>query len=283
MSEPRPLRAVTVGRAGAEPAVFGAGKLVVIAGPCVIEDAEECVRTADALRRASRAAGVALVFKASYLKDNRTSGSSFTGPGLEGGLPVLARVRRETGLPVTTDIHAPEQAAPAAEVVDLLQIPAFLCRQTSLLAAAGATGLPVNVKKGQFVAPADLSFAAAKLEAAGAAGVLLTERGASFGYGDLVVDMRSFTWMSATGWPTVYDATHSLQRPGGETTGGERRFALPLARAAVAAGASAVFLEAHPDPSRALSDKATQLPLEQVEPFLRALSRVWEAVREARP
>ena len=277
------VRLVTVGRAGAAPVIFGGGRLAVIAGPCVIEDAGECVRTAETLRRAAEKAGVPLVFKASYAKDNRTSAASFTGPGLERGLEVLARVRRETGLAVTTDIHAREEAAAAGAVVDLLQIPAFLCRQSSLIAAAGATGLPVNIKKGQFVAPSDLRFAAEKAAGAGAAGVLLTERGATFGYGDLVVDMRSFAILRESGWPAVYDATHSLQRPGGESTGGERRFALPLALAAVAAGADAVFFEAHPDPAKALSDRATQIPLAEVESFLAALVRVHAAAREVRP
>jgi 2-dehydro-3-deoxyphosphooctonate aldolase (KDO 8-P synthase) len=272
------VREVPVGRAGVAAAVFGGAALAVIAGPCVIEEEAECLRTAEALSRAAARLKLPFVFKASYLKDNRTSRDSFTGPGIERGLEILSRVRREVGVPVTTDIHSREEAARAAAVVDLLQIPAFLCRQTSLLVAAGGTGLPVNIKKGQFVAPSDIAFAAEKAVAAGAAGALLTERGTSFGYGDLVVDIRSFEVMRGSGWPAVYDATHSLQRPGGATTGGERRFLLPLARAAVAGGADAVFLEAHPDPSRALSDRATQVPLEEVEPVLASLARIRESL-----
>jgi 2-dehydro-3-deoxyphosphooctonate aldolase (KDO 8-P synthase) len=272
------VREVPVGRAGVAAAVFGGAALAIIAGPCVIEEEAECLRTAEALSRAAARLKLPFVFKASYLKDNRTSRDSFTGPGIERGLEILSRVRREVGVPVTTDIHSREEAARAAAVVDLLQIPAFLCRQTSLLVAAGGTGLPVNIKKGQFVAPSDIAFAAEKAVAAGAAGALLTERGTSFGYGDLVVDIRSFEVMRGSGWPAVYDATHSLQRPGGATTGGERRFLLPLARAAVAGGADAVFLEAHPDPSRALSDRATQVPLEEVETVLESLARIRESL-----
>jgi 2-dehydro-3-deoxyphosphooctonate aldolase (KDO 8-P synthase) len=198
---------------------------------------------------------------------------------MEEGLAVLERVRERVGIPVITDIHHPEEAAPVAARVDALQIPAFLCRQTRLLEAAGATGKPVNVKKGQFLAPEDMARAAEKVASAGNGGVLLTERGASFGYHNLVVDMRSFPILAGTGRPVVYDVTHSLQLPGsGKETGGRREFARPLARAAVAAGAHAVFLETHPDPDRALSDSATQLPLAGIPALLDDLVRVWEAV-----
>ena len=198
---------------------------------------------------------------------------------MDEGLAVLQKVRETVAVPVITDIHHPEEAAPVAERVDALQIPAFLCRQTRLLEAAGATGIPVNVKKGQFLAPEDMARAAEKVTGAGNGGVMLTERGSSFGYHNLVVDMRSFPIMAATGYPVVHDVTHSLQLPGsGKQTGGRREFAAPLGRAAVAAGAHAVFIETHPDPDRALSDSATQLPLAQVPALLDELVRVWHAV-----
>jgi len=257
---------------------FGAGRLGVIAGPCVAEDRGLCLEVATELRRIGELLGLPLVFKSSYAKENRSSIDSYRGPGLAAGLAILAAVRERTGLPVLSDIHAPEEAQPAAGVLDVLQIPAFLCRQTPLLLAAAATGKPVNVKKGQFVAPEDMRGAVEKLARAGCPGILLTERGVSFGYHDLVVDMRSFTRMAFPGVVTVYDATHSLQTPGGAVTGGRREFALPLARAAVAAGAEVVFLETHPEPARAKSDAATQLPLASVENLLRALERVHAAV-----
>jgi 2-dehydro-3-deoxyphosphooctonate aldolase (KDO 8-P synthase) len=257
---------------------FGDQTLGVIAGPCVAEDRGLCLEVAGELARIGRALGLPIVFKSSYAKENRSSIDSYRGPGLAAGLEILAEVKARTGLPVLSDIHAPEEAAPAAQVLDLLQVPAFLCRQTPLLVACGATGKPVNVKKGQFVAPEDMRGAVEKLQAAGARGILLTERGATFGYHDLVVDMRSFTRMAFDGVITVYDVTHSLQTPGGPVTGGQREFALPLARAAVAAGAQAVFLETHPDPARARSDAATQLPLAIVESLLRDLQRVYAAV-----
>jgi len=234
----------------------------------VIESAESCLAQAREVSRIAREAGFPLVFKASFDKANRTSARSFRGPGLDEGLEILAAVRRELGVPVLTDIHTCEQAERAAEVADILQTPAFLCRQTDLLVSAGRTGRPVNVKKGQFLSPELMAHAAAKVlegaEQAGLApgGVLLTERGTSFGYGDLVVDMRSLVIMRATGWPVVFDATHSVQRPGGRgsSSGGDRTMAGPLARAAVAVGIDALFVETHPDPSRALSDADTQIP-----------------------
>jgi 2-dehydro-3-deoxyphosphooctonate aldolase (KDO 8-P synthase) len=196
-------------------------------------------------------------------------------------LAVLARVRRELGVPVLTDVHETGEVAAAAEVADVLQIPAFLARQTALLQAAAATGRAVNVKKGQFMAPSDMANAVDKLAAAGAERILLTERGTTFGYGDLVVDMRGLVTMRETGWPVLFDATHSLQRPGGRETGGDRRFAFPLMRAAVACGVDGLFFEAHPDPERALSDAATQLPLSRAAAFLDEAVRVHEAVQEA--
>jgi 2-dehydro-3-deoxyphosphooctonate aldolase (KDO 8-P synthase) len=262
---------------------FGDGRLGVIAGPCVAEDRALCLEVATELARIARALELPLVFKSSYSKENRSSVDSYRGPGLEAGLEILRAVREATGLPVLSDVHAPEEAAPAARVLDVLQIPAFLCRQTPLLLACGATRKPVNVKKGQFVAPEDMAGAVEKLKTAGASGIMLTERGASFGYHDLVVDMRSFDRMAFPGVVTVYDVTHSLQQPGGKVTGGRREFALPLARAAVAAGAAAVFLETHPEPARAKSDAATQLPLATVEGLLRELKRVHAAVAPQTP
>jgi 2-dehydro-3-deoxyphosphooctonate aldolase (KDO 8-P synthase) len=258
---------------------FGDQKLGVIAGPCVAEDRGLCLEVAGELARIGRILDLPIVFKSSYSKENRSSIDSYRGPGLRAGLEILAEVKSRTGLPVLSDVHAPEEAEPAARVLDVLQVPAFLCRQTPLLLACGATHKVVNVKKGQFVAPEDMVGAVEKLRSAGASGILLTERGASFGYHDLVVDMRSFTRMAFAGVVTVYDVTHSLQTPGGSVTGGRREFALPLARAAVAAGAQAVFLETHPDPARARSDAATQLPLATVEALLRELQRVHDAVR----
>jgi len=258
----------------------GSPRLLVIAGPCVVESAELCLRVADHLRRACAARGLPFVFKASYRKANRSSVRSFEGLPAEEALAVLARVKREVGVPVLTDVHDEPGVAAAAEVADALQIPAFLSRQTALLQAAARTGLAVNVKKGQFLAPDDMRQAVEKLTAAGGERILLTERGTSFGYHDLVVDLRGLVVMRELGWPVVYDATHSLQRPGGEQSGGDRRFALPLMRAAVACGIDGLFFETHPDPARALSDAATQLPLAEAEAFLDEARRVHDAVAE---
>ncbi len=262
--------------------IFGEGRLGVIAGPCVAEDRGLCLEVARELKRIAGRLDLPLVFKSSYAKENRSSIGSYRGPGLGAGLEILATVRSEVGLPVLSDVHAPEEAEPAARVLDILQVPAFLCRQTPLLLACGAAGKPVNVKKGQFVAPEDMIGAVEKLRSAGCPGILLTERGSTFGYHDLVVDMRSFIRMAFAGVITVYDVTHSLQKPGGPVTGGEREFALPLARAAVAAGAQAVFLETHPDPAHARSDAATQLPLAAVERLLGELKRVHAAIGPGR-
>lgn len=257
--------------------------LLLIAGPCVIEEPERALRIAGQLSRIAASVGVQLVFKASFDKANRTSLDSYRGPGLEAGLQVLAQVRREVGVPVTTDVHLPEQAAPAAAVVDLLQVPAFLCRQTDLLVACAATGKPVNVKKGQFLAPEDMAHVRGKLRGAGAAGVLLTERGSSFGYHRLVVDMAGLAALRALGVPTCFDATHSVQRPGGlgGQSGGDRRLVPYLARAAVAAGVDAVFMEVHDDPDRARSDGPNMVPLHEVEALLRELVAIDRLVRGA--
>ena len=254
--------------------------LPVIAGPCVIETEDLAVEMAHTLAAMAERLGIALVFKSSFDKANRTSISSFRGPGLEEGLRVLETVKQETGLPVLTDVHEPAQCEPAARVCDVLQIPAFLCRQTDLVVAAAKTGRAVNVKKGQFVAPDDMRRVVEKARASGNDRVTVTERGVSFGYHNLVVDMRSFAMLHDDGIPVIYDVTHSLQLPGGgEQSGGMRRYAEPLARAAVAAGADGVFLEVHPDPEHALSDSAVQLDPERAEKLLRSLI----ALRKALP
>lgn len=255
--------------------------LPVIAGPCVIESEEHLLATARVVAAIAERLGVPLIFKASFDKANRSSKDSFRGPGLTEGLRILAAVKRETGLPLTTDVHEPAQCAPAAEVIDLLQIPAFLCRQTDLIEAAAETGRAVNVKKGQFVAPGDMLKVAEKAYACGNRNVSITERGYSFGYHNLVVDMRSFQQLHEAGLPVIFDVTHSLQLPGGgKTTGGDRAYAESLARAAVAAGADGVFLEIHPDPDNAKSDKTTQLPPQRAERLLESLLRVRRAVAE---
>lgn len=253
----------------------GTGPLVVIAGPCMLESRDLALRTAESAAAACAALQLPFVFKSSYLKANRSSAASPTGPGLDAGLKILAEVRDSLGVPVLTDVHTPAEARAAAEVVDVLQVPAFLCRQTELLQACAATGKPVNVKKGQFMNPADMGRAAEK--AGGPGRVLLCERGTFFGYGDLVVDFRGLQVMRECGYPVVFDVTHSLQRPSGETTGGDRRFAPAMARAAVAFGVDALFLETHPDPDHALSDSATQLPLDMFSSLL------WECSQIPRP
>jgi 2-dehydro-3-deoxyphosphooctonate aldolase (KDO 8-P synthase) len=260
--------------------VFGGDRLAVIAGPCVIESAESCLRHAERLSRIARETGVPIVFKSSFDKANRTSHSSFRGPGLDGGLEILARVRRETGLPVLTDIHESAQAATAAETVDILQIPALLSRQTDLLMAAAATGRAINIKKGQFSAPWDMKAVVAKA-ATKTDRIMLTERGFSFGYNNLVSDMRSLMIMRGFGYPVIFDATHSVQLPGagGERSGGQREFVAPLARAAVAAGVDGIFMEVHEDPDRALSDGPNSYPLDSLPRLLLQLRELDELTR----
>lgn len=267
--------------------IGGNGALPVIAGPCVVESEERTLETAHILAAMAERLRIPIVFKASFDKANRSSIQSFRGPGLEEGLRVLATVKDETGLPILTDVHEPEQCGPASEVCDVLQIPAFLCRQTDLVVAAARTGRPVNIKKGQFMAPDDMRRVVEKARSVSGGGndrVTVTERGASFGYHDLVVDMRSFSMMHDDGVPVIYDVTHSLQLPGaaGEESGGLRRFAEPLARAAVAAGADGLFLEVHPDPERALSDRAVQLDPERAEALLRSLVALRKTLVETR-
>ncbi len=252
---------------------------VFIAGPCVLESAELALTVAGALAALSDRLCVPVVFKGSFDKANRSSVASYRGPGETEGLRILAEVRRRYGIPVTTDVHDPRQAAAAAKVVDLLQVPAFLCRQTDLRTAAGSTGLPVNIKKGQFMAPWDMKNAVEKVVSTGNRNVLVTERGTTFGYNNLVVDFRGLPAIRETVCPVVFDATHSVQLPGGagNASSGERRFVAPLARAAVAAGVDGVFLEVHPDPDRALSDGPNSLPLADLEPLLRSLLSVGRA------
>jgi 2-dehydro-3-deoxyphosphooctonate aldolase (KDO 8-P synthase) len=236
---------------------------VLIAGPCQIEGEAQALEVAHALAEIGRATGVPIVYKSSYDKANRTSGGAARGVGMAAGLAILARVREATGLPVLTDVHLPDHCAPAAQAVDILQIPAFLCRQTDLLIAAGETGCAVNIKKGQFLAPWDMPHVAAKIAATGNDRILLTERGSSFGYNTLVADLRSLPIMARTGYPVVFDATHSVQQPGGQGTasGGQREFAPVLARAALAIGVAAAFIETHPDPDHAPSDGPNMIPL----------------------
>jgi 2-dehydro-3-deoxyphosphooctonate aldolase (KDO 8-P synthase) len=245
---------------------FGGGGLQLIAGPCVIEsEAHALMLAREILARAGRP----YVFKASFDKANRSSIESYRGPGLKEGLRILAEVKRQTGLPVLTDIHTPDQAAPAAEVVDILQIPAFLCRQTDLLVEAARTGRIVNIKKGQFLAPNDFRHAAEKVAASGNPRIILTERGSSFGYNNLVVDMRSLAVMREWGWPVVFDATHSVQLPGaaGTASGGAPEFIEPLSRAAVAVGIDGIFVEVHDNPPAALSDGANSLHLDRLQGY----------------
>ena len=276
-AEQQPTARVQVGSA-----TFGGGApFALIAGPCVIESKEHCLRHAEAIARICRERRVGLVFKSSFDKANRTSGQSFRGLGLDDGLAVLAAVKQQTGLPVLTDVHEAAQCASAAEVVDCLQIPAFLCRQTDLLLAAAATGRAVNVKKGQFLAPEDTGNVLAKITGAGNRNALITERGVSFGYRTLVVDFAGFPTMRAFGQPLVFDATHSVQRPGGEgrSTGGDRTKVPYLARAAVACGVDGLFLEVHEDPDHAPSDGPNMLRLVDLPALLDELLRLQDAVR----
>lgn len=256
---PMKMRTVRVGPVS----VGGRSPLVLIAGPCVIESPEGCLDLAARLVRFAKAKRVPLIFKASYDKANRTSIDSFRGPGLEAGLAVLAEVKRKFHVPVLTDIHSVAEVGPAAEVADVLQIPAFLCRQTDLVVAAASTGRVVNVKKGQFLAPWDIVRVIEKIEAAGCRRILLTERGVSFGYNNLVADMRSLLVMRETGYPVIFDATHSVQKPGGagDRSGGDGRWAPALARAAVATGCDGVFMETHVDPAKAMSDRDNAIAL----------------------
>lgn len=259
---------------------FGGEKLPVIAGPCVIESRDHSVRMAESLKSICEKFDLPFIFKSSFDKANRTSVDSFRGPGLDEGLKILQAVKEAASVPVLTDIHMPEQAAPVSEVVDILQVPAFLCRQTDLLLAAGETGSCINVKKGQFMAPWDMANVVKKIESTGNRSILLTERGVSFGYNSLVSDMGAIPFLKKIGYPVVFDATHSAQRPGGlgNRTGGDRDVIPTLAKAAVAAGCDAIFIEVHDNVDAARSDAATQWPLQKVEQLLGVLKQIREIV-----
>jgi 2-dehydro-3-deoxyphosphooctonate aldolase (KDO 8-P synthase) len=256
--------------------------LVLIAGPCVVENREMLLGTAQRILRITKRCGIPLIFKSSYKKANRTSAHSFSTIGIDEALAVLSEAKEEFGVPILTDIHTVEEAEKAATVADVLQIPAFLCRQTDLLQAAGQTRRVVNIKKGQFMAPDDMKLAAEKVVSAGNRRILLTERGTTFGYHNLVVDMRSLAIMRKTGFPVVLDATHSVQLPGGESTrsGGEPEFIFPIARAGVAVGCDALFVETHPDPRRALSDAASQLKLDLLEDLIKQVMAIDAVVKK---
>ncbi len=260
----------------------GGATPLLIAGPCVLEDLDIALECARFMKEVAQKVGFNYIFKASFDKANRTSLSSYRGPGLEKGLAMLEQVKKEVGVPVISDIHEPWQAEPAAEVLDIIQIPAFLCRQTDLILAAARTGQPVNIKKGQFVSPWDMYYAVEKARGAGAQGIILTERGYTFGYRNLVVDMRAFPIMRNFGVPVVFDATHSVQLPGGAggASGGEREFVAPLARAAVAVGVDGIFMEVHPEPKKALCDGPNSLPLEEAKGLLMILKEIYEVIRK---
>jgi len=255
--------------------------MVLIAGPCVIESEELCFRIASFLKKTCSRLGISFIFKASYDKANRTSAKSFRGPGMDTGLEILARVREKFQVPILTDVHSEIQTARAAEVADILQIPAFLCRQSDLIAAAVQTGKIVNIKKGQFLSPAEMGQVVDKAKQAGGKRLLITERGTTFGYNNLVADMRSMPIMRSFGFPVIFDATHSVQLPGGggDKSSGQRQFAPVLARAALAAGADGIFLETHPQPDRALSDGPNMIPLDEIPVLLSSLLKVYSAVR----
>lgn len=260
------------------------GPLTLISGPCQIEGRDHALRHAEALQKAALSAGMGFIYKSSYDKANRTSAGAARGVGLDDGLRIFEDVKAHFGCPVLTDVHLPEQCAPVAEIVDVLQIPAFLCRQTDLLLAAAATGAAINVKKGQFLAPWDMRNVAAKITGAGNARVMLTERGTSFGYNTLVSDMRALPQMAEMGHPVIFDATHSVQQPGGlgGSSGGQREFVPTLARAAVAVGVAGVFIESHEDPDNAPSDGPNMVPLTQMKALLRDLSAIHKLIQDIR-
>ncbi len=272
---------VSVATPGGDTIQVGDGNpLLLIAGPCALESHELALRVAGEMQEICARLGISYVFKASYDKANRTSLDSYRGPGLDEGLNILSKIRSELQVPVISDVHDVSQVAQAAEVLDILQIPAFLCRQTDLLVAAAKTDKPVNLKKGQFVSPWDMENGVNKLRGAGGMKTMLVERGASFGYNNLVVDMRSLPIMRGFGCPVIFDATHSVQLPGGAggSSGGQREFIAPLARAAVAAGIDGLFMEVHPDPDKALCDGPNSIPLDAIEALLKQLLRIQEAV-----
>jgi 2-dehydro-3-deoxyphosphooctonate aldolase (KDO 8-P synthase) len=262
----------------------GQNPMVLIAGPCVIESEDACLEVAGRLKEMTRSLGIPLIFKSSYDKANRSSLRSYRGPGLRRGLEVLGRIKREMSIPVLSDVHRFEEVQEAAEVLDVLQVPAFLCRQTDFVAAIAGAGKAVNVKKGQFLAPWDMKNVVEKIESAGNRSILLTERGASFGYNNLVADMRALVIMRRMGYPVIYDVTHSLQLPGGlgTSSGGQREYIPALARAGVAAGVDGLFMEVHPNPSEALCDGPNSQPLEELGPLLEQLMAVDRIVKTQR-
>jgi 2-dehydro-3-deoxyphosphooctonate aldolase (KDO 8-P synthase) len=273
--------AVTVDTPSGQPLVVGTGRpLLLIGGPCALESEELARTVAGTMQEICGRLGISYVFKASFDKANRTSLDSYRGPGLTEGLAILGKIRRELQVPVISDIHDVTQVDAAADVLDIIQIPAFLCRQTDLLTAAARTGKPVNVKKGQFVSPWDMKNAVAKIRGVGGRKIMLVERGASFGYNNLVVDMRALPIMRSFGCPVIFDATHSVQLPGGAggSSGGQREFVAPLARAAVAVGIDGLFMEIHPNPEKALCDGPNSIPLDQIEELLRQILRIRESV-----
>tara|TARA_B100001029_G_C15002453_1_gene418961 strand:+ start:393 stop:1205 length:813 start_codon:yes stop_codon:yes gene_type:complete len=256
-------------------------RLFLFSGPCVIESETLCLKIARSLKRSCDALGVTYVFKASYDKANRTSGKSRRGPGIQNGLKILASVREKVGVPILTDVHTEEQASKAGEIVDILQIPAFLCRQTDIVVAAAKTGKIVNLKKGQFLSPAEMGQVVSKVSGIGNNKIVLTERGTSFGYNNLVADMRSIPIMKSLGYPVVFDATHSVQLPGGggDRSSGQGEFAPVLAKSALAAGANGLFIETHPEPAKSPSDGPNMIPLGQMNRTLKSMLRVFKAVR----
>lgn len=270
-------REITIGKS----ALGGSNPLFLIAGPCVLENEEILFQTADRLQRICKTLGFPLLFKSSYDKANRTSVSSFRGPGIEKGLKMLSEVRSRFGIPIISDVHSVEEVRVAAKVLDVIQIPAFLCRQTDLILAAANTGKPVNIKKGQFLAPWDIRNIIEKFIATGNHKVFITERGTSFGYNNLIVDFRAFPVIRSSGYPVIFDVTHSLQLPGGMGTssGGQREFAEPLARAAVAVGVDGLFLEVHPDPDKALCDGPNMIRLDDLEEMLSHIKIIHDSVR----
>jgi len=268
---------IAVGTARIEP-----GTLALIAGPCSLEDPGMAEEVAREVKRIAAELKLPFVFKASYAKANRSSGESYRGPGARDGLRELARIREAVGVPVTSDVHETSEVEDAASVLDLLQIPAFLCRQTELIEAAARSGKPVHLKKGQFLDPASMAHGVEKARAAGAVGIIVTERGSSYGYGDLVVDFRGIEVMRRFGCPVFFDATHSVQRPGGRETGGQREFIPLLGRAAMAVGVDGVFIETHPDPARARSDRESQWPLRDLKPLLQSWIKVRQSVADER-
>lgn len=275
---------VKINQPGTEGFQVGTGQpLLFIGGPCALESEELALHVATTMKELCQKYGFNYVFKASFDKANRTSITSYRGPGMVNGLETLHRIRESVGVPVISDIHEPSQAAAAAEVLDIIQIPAFLCRQTDLLVAVSKTGKPINLKKGQFVSPWDMKNAVNKIREGGNSPVMLVERGASFGYNNLVVDMRSFPVMQSFGCPVIFDATHSVQLPGGAggSSGGQREFVEPLTRAAVAAGVDGVFMEIHPDPDKALCDGPNSMALDQIERVLSTIAKIRLAVFEA--